>query len=153
MTPATLGIPAPGNAAESAVEVHVDEAVVTYNLSQMNGPMARLLRNESLGGNAGRVTLGGRRYYACAAAHGYANPATGRIAAFGSFQDVPPAIRTVNAEFTLKVAFGGLRFFRIVEFLPDNSGDGPRLSPDARDVIEETVHRWNEARERGVLPC
>jgi hypothetical protein len=116
-----------------------------HNLSQMNGPMARLLRNESLGGNAGRVNLAGRSY-SCAAARGYADPRTGRIIAFGNVQDVPPETRGATAEFTLKVAFGGLRFFRIVEFLVDGRDEGTPLSLDARDVLEESIRRWNDSR-------
>jgi hypothetical protein len=128
------------------------DAAVLHNLSQMNGSMIRLLRNESLGGNAGRVNLGGR-YYSCAAAHGYADPQSGRIMAFGNVQDIPLEIREENAEFIMKAAFGGLRFFRIVEFLASGGGAGPKLSPDARDVLEESAQRWNEAPQRGTMPC
>src|SRR3989304_3450575 len=118
----------------------LDTPAAIHNLSQMNGPMIRLLRTESLGGNAGRVKLGGR-YYSCAAAHGYADPRSGRIVAFGNVQDVPPEIRKGNAEFILKVAFGGLRFFRIVQLFANDGPDGRQLSLDARAVLEESVQR------------
>ena len=129
-----------------------DDPAVMHNLVQMNGPMIRLLKNESLGGNAGRVNLGGR-FYSCAAARGYADPGSGRIVAFGNIQDVEPGVRAGNAEFAFKVAFGGLRFFRIVQlFAKPDQGSTP-LSPDAREVLEESVQKWNAASERGIPPC
>ena len=39
----------------------------------MNSSMLKLLKTESVGGNAGRVKLDGK-YYSCAAANGYADP-------------------------------------------------------------------------------
>lgn len=123
-----------------------DDPAVVHNLAQMNGPMIRLLKNESLGGNAGRANLGGR-FYSCAAANGYADPLTGQIVVFGNVQDVPPDVRAGNAAFTLKVAFGGLRFFRIVELFTKNQPGGAPLSPDAREVLEESVQRWNHVSQ------
>jgi hypothetical protein len=150
MTSATLATPAANERPRIAEPAVTDDAVI-HNLSQMNRPMIRLLRTESLGGNAGCVNLGGR-YYSCAAAHGYADPRSGRIVAFGNVQDVPPETREGNAEFTLKAAFGGLRFFRIVQLFANDAGGLTPLSPDAREVLEESVRRWNDAPERGMLP-
>jgi hypothetical protein len=42
------------------------------------------------------------------------------------------------------VACGGLRFFRIVEFLAGRAGTRP-LTGTARYVLEASVQRWNEA--------
>lgn len=124
----------------------LDTPVLASNLSQMNTAMLGVLRNESLGGNAGRVNLGGR-CYSCAAANGYADPTSGRILAFGNVQDVRSDVKAGNAEFTLKVAFGGMRFFRIVQLFAKNEPDSTPLSPNAREVLEESVRRWNQASE------
>jgi hypothetical protein len=145
-------VEAPEERALIAHRAATHDGAVLHNLSQMNGSMMRLLRNESLGGNAGRVNLGGR-YYSCAAAHGYADPLSGRIVAFGNVQDIPLQKREGNAEFIMKAAFGGLRFFRIVQFLANGGGASPELSPGARDVLEESVQQWNDTSQRGTMPC
>jgi hypothetical protein len=69
--------------------------------------------------------------------------------AFGNVQDVRPEAKAGNAEFTLKVAFGGLRFFRIVQFFAKREGSTP-LSADAREVLEESVRRWNQTSEERI---
>jgi len=124
--------------------VVADDPAVIHNLAQMNGPMVRLLKNESLGGNAGRVSLGGR-FYSCAAANGYADPLSGQIVAFGNVQDVSPDVRAGNAQFTFKVAFGRMRFFRIVQLFAKDEQDSTPLSPNAREILEDSVWRWNQA--------
>ena len=122
-------------------------SALSLNLLAMNSPMMKLLQTESVGGNAGRAKLDGK-YYACAAANGYADPQSGRIVAFGNFQDVSPNIRKKNAQFTLRVACGVRGFFRIVQLVSEDRGSGGTLSPGARDVLEQSVRTWNKARER-----
>jgi hypothetical protein len=137
ITPATLGTPRRSLAPE--------DSVVSHNLSEMNGSMMRLLKTESIGGNAGRVKLGGK-YYSCAAANGYADPRSGKIVEFGNFQNISPERRDNNAAFTLRAACSTRRFFRIVQLLTDDRGGGRKLAPGAREVLEESVRRWNESR-------
>ena len=123
------------------------ETVAGHNLSEMNSSMMRLLKTESLGGNAGRVKLGAR-YYSCAAANGYADPQSGRIVAFGNLQDISSSIQSENTKFTLRVAYGARGFFKIVELLIEDRGR--TLSPAAREALDEYVRAWNTARERRI---
>lgn len=49
------------------------------------------LSSESFGGNAGGVTVDGKRF-TCAAVNGFAEKETGRFVTFGNFQNLDPAI-------------------------------------------------------------
>ena len=122
-------------------------SALSHNFLAMNSPMMKLLKTESVGGNAGRVKLDGK-YYSCAAANGYADPQSGRIVAFGNVQDVSPNIQKKNAKFTLRVACGARGFFRIVQLVTEDRGGGRTLSPGAREVLDQSVRTWNKARER-----
>ena len=124
----------------------VDDAVVASNLAEMDGPMMRLLETESIGGNAGRVKLGGT-YYACAAANGYSDPQSGQIVQFGNSQNVSQDILDTCAAFTVRVAYRPTMFFKIVHLVTDDRAGSRALTPVARRALAESVRRWNASRE------
>ncbi len=104
--------------------------------------MTRLLGVESWGGNAGTVVLDGREY-SCAAARGYADPASGKILTFGNPQDVPEDSRGGSAEFLFRVAAGLLLGTHIVE-----CSAGEPFTANAREMLHESMRQWN-ASPRG----
>lgn len=126
------------------------EGAVLHNLDMLQHAMTKLLLVESMGGNAGAVTIDGIKY-ACAAANGYANPETGEIVVFGNSQNIDDDIIKNNMEFTLRVAVDikrlqGARpsgssepFFNIVNFLGKEY-----FVPSARRSIESAIERYNE---------
>ncbi len=125
----------------------LDEQTIHHNLLEMATPMSYLLNNESLGGNAGEVEIEGKPY-SCAAANGYADVVTGKIVAFGNFQDVPEIIRSRNQAFVFRVALdlevvegkpSGRGFFKIVGFYEKEF-----FSQNARGILEESIKLWNE---------
>ena len=59
----------------------IDESILSHNLVEMRSSMMHLVTNESIGGNAGKIEIGGRAF-SCAAARGFADAKTGKIIAF-----------------------------------------------------------------------
>ncbi len=104
--------------------------------------MTRLLAVESWGGNAGHVVVDGRQY-SCAVARGYADPASGKILIFGNPQDVPEGSRQGSAEFLFRAAAGMMLDTHIVE-----CSAGEPFTVAAREVLEESMRRWNAGTER-----
>lgn len=109
-----------------------------HNLEMMDGEMQKLLNSESIGGNAGRSVVDGKKY-SCAAANGYANPETGEILAFGNPQDLSKDIIASGKEFTMRVAFDlGHGFFKVLEILATD-----QFSPKGQAALDEAAAKYN----------
>ena len=116
------------------------ENILSHNLDEMRSSMMRLLTVESIGGNAGIIDIGGRKY-PCAAARGFADGESGEIIIFGNYQNIPKKIRNTYAEFIFRIAVDLERrnpFFRIVEW-----SAGASFTSKARKMLQESVERWN----------
>ena len=74
---------------------NMEVEVVKHNLKMMNTEMLALLNTESIGGNAGSVVLGGK-VYLCAGANGNCDPKTGKILAFGNYQQLDRSVTEGN---------------------------------------------------------
>ena len=109
--------------------------IVESNFNMLKKDMIKLLGEESIGGNAGNIKIDGKEC-PCGATNGFADPATGRIVAFGNFQDLDKEIVKQNAEFTLIIAF---RFpLLIVDFI------GKEKFPlEGKENIEKAIERFN----------
>ena len=119
---------------------NADESILAHNLDEMRSSMMRLLTVESIGGNAGIIDIGGKKY-PCAAARGFADGQSGEIIAFGNFQNIPRKIRNTYAEFIFRIAVDLQRrnpFFRIVEY-----SAGASFTSKAKKMLQESVERWN----------
>ncbi len=119
--------------------------IVQHNLKMLEKDILELLRRESMGGNAGAVEIDGKKY-SCAAANGYANQETGKIAAFGNIQDIDEEVLKNNLKFTLRVAFGQNRFFKIVNFHRNE-----RLGQEALINIEKAIEEYNRENMSTLL--
>jgi len=122
------------------VPENADESILAHNLDEMRSSMMRLLTVESIGGNAGIIDIGGKKY-PCAAARGFADGQSGEIIAFGNFQNIPRKIRNTYAEFIFRIAVDLQRrnpFFRIVEY-----SAGASFTSKAKKMLQESVERWN----------
>ncbi|KKR10174.1 MAG: hypothetical protein UT37_C0004G0003 [Parcubacteria group bacterium GW2011_GWA2_39_18] len=62
----------------------IEQKVVSRNMELMETEMSKLASEESMGGNAGRETIGGKKY-SCVGLNGYADQRTGMILVFGNF--------------------------------------------------------------------
>ena len=119
---------------------NADESILEHNLDEMRSSMMRLLTVESIGGNAGIIDIGGKKY-PCAAARGFADGQSGEIIAFGNYQNIPRKIRNTYAEFIFRIAVDLQRrnpFFRIVEY-----SAGASFTSKAKKMLQESVERWN----------
>lgn len=123
-----------------------DERIVLKNLNKLNTEMMDLLMSESIGGNAGTVSINGKEYV-CGAANGYANKETGEIYIFENYQNIPEHLRDREQHFTLKVAIVGKYLEKV-----NNNNDKPRIiefierdkfSERGRLSIEESIDRFN----------
>lgn len=119
-----------------------DEHIVAENFAKMNTEMRKVLRSESIGGNAGSIQIEGKAY-GCAGANAYVNPVSGRIEVFGNIQDIPSELTAGKALLNMRVAFsmevpthGG--FFRIVEVFGLD-----KLGAQARKAIEASIDEYN----------
>jgi hypothetical protein len=127
------------------VPEEIDMILQRRNYNLMNEEMVKILRTESIGGNAGTTQIG-EKWFACAAANGYADSVTGEILAFGNSQDLPEEISEKGKLLTFKVAkdmrgefrkfHGG--FFKVVEVYGKQL-----LSPQAQRMIEACVEQYN----------
>ena len=118
----------------------IDESILSHNLVEMRSSMMHVLTDESIGGNAGKIEIGGRTF-SCAAARGFADAETGKIIAFGNYQDLPENIRNVFPEFVFRVAVGFWRgdpSIRIVECHADSS-----FTIKGKRMLQESMERWN----------
>lgn len=125
-----------------ALPENTEESILSHNLLQMRSSMMRVLLDESIGGNAGTVVIGGKPF-SCAAARGFADAHSGKIIAFGNYQDVPQDIRGEYPEFVFRIIVGdgrGNPFWRIIESYADGS-----FSSRAKAMLEKTITRWNSA--------
>ena len=123
-----------------SVPEDICQSILSHNLAEMHSSMMRLLSVESVGGNAGTIDLGGRKF-SCAAARGYAEAASGKIIAFGNPQDIPENIRNSYPEFVFRIAVDferGNPFSRIVECSADNS-----FTAKGKKMLQESMERWN----------
>lgn len=123
-----------------ALPENTEEAILSQNLVQMRSSMVHLLMDESVGGNAGTIVMGGKPF-SCAAARGFADAHSGKIIAFGNYQDVPENIRSVYPEFVFRIAIGfghGSPLLRIIE-----CSSGGSFSTKAKAMLEKTIERWN----------
>ena len=129
-----------------ALPENTEEGILSHNLLQMRSSMTRVLMDESVGGNAGTIEMGGK-LFSCAAARGFADAHSGKIMAFGNYQDVPENIRSVYPDFVFRIAVGfgqGNPSLRIIECYSDGS-----LSPQAKAMLEKTMERWNSTSAAG----
>ena len=122
-----------------ALPENTEEAILSHNLLQMRSSMTRVLMDESVGGNAGTIEMGGKRF-SCAAVRGFADAHSGKIIAFGNYQDVPANIRSVYPEFVFRIVVGfgqGNRLLRIIESYSDGS-----FSSQAKAMLEKTIDHF-----------
>lgn len=133
------------------VHEDIDESILSHNLVEMRSSMMHLLTDESIGGNAGKMDIGGRTF-SCAAARGFADAESGKIIAFGNYQDIPENIRGAYPEFIFRMAVDFERrnpFFRIVE-----CSAGTSFTSQGKKMLQESMERWNSmsvARTRAAL--
>ena len=123
-----------------SVPEDIRQSILSHNLAEMHSSMMRLLSVESVGGNAGTIDLGGRKF-SCAAARGYADAESGKIVAFGNPQDIPEDIRNSYPEFVFRIAVAferGNPFSRIVECSADNS-----FTSSGKKMLQKSMERWN----------
>ena len=129
-----------------ALPENTEEGILSHNLAQMRSSMMRLLMEESVGGNAGTIEMNGKPF-SCAAARGFADAHSGKIVAFGNYQDVPENIRSVYPEFVFRIVVGvgqGSPLLRIIEC---SSGDS--FSSKAKAMLEKSVELWNSTSAVG----
>ncbi len=139
-----------------ATELERAKAVHDHNLGMLNVEMYKILEGESYGGNAGTIEIDGVRYV-CAAANGYANAETGKIALFGNIQNVDASIRRDNVPFGLRLAKGNIKYTAdglSVESPWNRTNqiisiyDGDRLSPQGMEGLQAAVHAYNAQPEQ-----
>lgn len=114
-----------------------EQKIVLHNLEMLNTAMQTLLSSESIGGNAGKCEIDGKRYQ-CAAANGFADKITGKIMAFNNDVKNRPGEQSFTLRLALSIQKGG--FFHIVEFI--NAED---FSADGRAAIESAIEAYNTA--------
>jgi len=116
---------------------------VLYNLARLEGDeFGRMFVDESFGGTGDMWEIDGQ-WYPCAGVNGYANRETGRISAFGNYdQDIDPAIVARDALFTLRVVLR-MDLFRVYILGMDTKTD---MSDLARATILETAALYNQER-------
>ena len=129
-----------------ALPENSEEAILSHNLLQMRSSMMRVLMDESMGGNAGTVQIGGKPF-SCAAARGFADASSGKIMAFGNYQDVPESIRSVYPQFVFRIAVGFEPGNLLLRVLECSSGDS--FSSQAKVMLERTMERWNSTSAVG----
>jgi len=129
-----------------ALPENTEEGILSHNLLQMRSSMMRVLMDESVGGNAGTIEMGGKPF-SCAAARGFADAHSGKIIAFGNYQDVPENIRSLYPEFVFRIVVGfgqGNPLSRIIECFSAGS-----FSSKAKAMLEKTMERWNSTSAAG----
>ena len=126
-----------------ALSENTEEGILSHNLVQMSSAMMRLLMEESVGGNAGTIVMGGKPF-SCAAARGFADAQSGKIIAFGNYQDVPQNIRSAHPEFVFRIVVGFGHGSRIIAC---SSGDS--FSSKAKAMLEKSIERWNSMSAAG----
>jgi hypothetical protein len=115
-----------------------DEKIIQKNLDLMKTEMLQVIINESMGANAGSVTIEGTKY-PCAGANGYADSDTGEVVAFGNIQDLPDNITKEYQPFRLKVMVGK-DFYRIIDI------DGINyFGKQARTVLKKSGGLFNSS--------
>jgi len=141
------------NIKTNELELFLDETVINRNLEMLNQDMINLLNTESIGGNAGTVDIGGKKY-SCGGANGYANPETGEIIVFDNIQDIRnKKIIEENVDFTLRVAMDWQtgQFIKIVNFMVTTYNKN-KLSDKAKLTIEAAINRWNIQHQYLIQP-
>ncbi len=111
-----------------------DRGVVEHNLKMLKEDMWELLKEESMGGNAGSIEVNGKRY-PCAAANGYANSKTGEIIIFGNIQDIDQKIVKSNSHITLRIE---MFESKIIDFFGKE-----KISEEGRVNIEKAIEEYN----------
>ncbi len=116
--------------------------VVSHNLKMMETDMQKLSDNESVGGNAGTITIQGKMC-SCMGLNGYADRNTGEILAFGNFQDIPSEIRKKGIEFTFRKAiYTDMKTFTGGQKIIDFFG-AERFSDKGRENINIAINSYN----------
>lgn len=118
---------------------------VDRNMLMLKDKMVRLLMDESIGGNAGKIEIDGE-YFPQAAANGLVDAETGEIIVFGNPQDTRDQEREKTEEFAFVVAVDDSRchsFFRITFCRKNDS----LFSESALRVLAKTIERYNRENE------
>lgn len=132
---------------KKAQEEDIEDPIVLQNLLALEANIENLANEESLGANAGRMTIAGREFN-LTGINGYMDRHTGLITAFGNSQSVDQETIDNDAQFSLKMAT-----FAANEGLNANSYDGrivaviPRdetVEPEAQDRLRQAVLHYNE---------
>lgn len=138
----------------SGNEENIADRIVSSNLEKMKGEMEDLLRGESIGGNAGRYEIDGKKF-PCGAANAQFNRLTGEIVVFGNIQDneVQSAIERDKSKELWNVAFrvaidirrGPRKIIQIIydNLKPYTGKDDPVIADEAKIIIERTVEEYN----------
>lgn len=129
--------------------------IIEQNLEKMrspNGEMRRVIKDESVGGNAGSAEIDGERF-PCLGVNAFYDRQTGEIKAFGNIQSIRPeivdnpnyrrfAFRIISPNFDSRK-----RYYLIVNvfyygpILSLEIAENPQT--EAEDVIKETAEKYN----------
>lgn len=124
---------------KTIIRVETNESIVAHNLEMMKTEMRELSAIESMGGNAGVREIGGIRY-SCLALNGYAEKETGKILAFGNFQNISLEIQEKGIQFTLIEAINiEKRIIKLIDFL-----NSDKFSEKGRENINQAALQYNE---------
>ena len=116
------------------------EEIVAHNYEMLKWDMKILLHGESIGGNAGSVTIGDKKY-SCAAANCYINPENGKIVVFGNSQSIDPLFKRNKVVTTFKVVFTEKGFGRIVDIIIQRD-----ISRKALENMHNSVTMYNVSK-------
>jgi|GEM_PF-1989371 len=150
-----------GGELDTAQAEGITDLVVAANVAAMESrAMQEVLSMESVGGNAGCVKIGDKKYPA-AGVNGFADGNSGLITAFGNFQYIDADIKARSREFTLRIARGWIDFsdknapkyasegrivnvYRRGDFYDEAKGTESDLTDRAVDVIRQSARYYNE---------